>query len=109
MDITAKEFWDRVKKLIKAHNLTQEQFAKHINCSIGTLKGSIHSKRYPNLPLAINIAAALGVSVEYLAIGSDRENKDKHLKELAGRQAAAKISKLALQIHEESEKIYKEP
>ena len=100
--MTAKEFWGRVKKLIKAHNLTQEQFAKHIHYPIGTLKGSIHFDRYPILPLAIDIATALGVSVEYLATGKDHETKDKRLKELANKQAALKISELALQIYNES-------
>ena len=102
--MTAKEFWGRVKKLIKAHNLTQEQFAKHIDCPIGTLKGSMHFDRYPILPFAIDIATALGVSVEYLATGKDREIKDKRLKELSNRQAAVKISELASQIYNENEK-----
>lgn len=107
--MTAKEFWNRVKKLIKAHNLTQEQFAKHIDFPIGTLKGAMHFNRYPALPLAVDIAAALGVSVEYLVAGSNCEDKDKHLKEFTDRQIAASISKLALQIHNETEKILKKP
>ena len=60
-----------------------------------------------SFPVALSMATALGVSVEYLATGKDREVKDKRLKELADRQAAVRISKLSMQIQKEAEKISK--
>jgi len=37
MDVVA--FWDRVKVLIRAHNVDQKKFSAHLSMPFGTLKG----------------------------------------------------------------------
>ena len=76
-------FWERTKKLIKAAGMNQEQFAKYIDIPIGTFQGWIHHDRIPEALTACDIAAALGVSVEYLAYGRDRDNTRIRERELA--------------------------
>ena len=105
--MTTKDFWNRVKKLIKAHKMTQKQFAERIDIPAGTFHGLMYHNRMPVLDLALDIAKVLGVSVEYLANGSDREIANKRLKELSDRQSASQIIKLISQITKEAEKIQK--
>jgi len=112
--MTTEAFWARVKKLIKAHKMTQKQFAQHINISSGTFEGMIYHNRMPILSLALDIASALGnrryiVTVEYLANGKDQETAKRRHKELSDRQSAIQISKLAAQIQKETEKIQGKP
>jgi len=103
--MTTKAFWNRVKKLIKAHKITQKQFAEYLNIPLGSLQGMIHHERMPVLDFALDMATVLGVSVEYLANGKDKEAADRRRKELADRQSAIQISKLTAQIQKEAEKI----
>jgi transcriptional regulator with XRE-family HTH domain len=98
-------FWGRVKKLLKAHKLTQAQFAQYIDIPLKSLEGMIYYDRIPIVYLAIDIATALGVTVEYLAYGKDSLITDKRLKELAARQSALRISGLAQQIQNEADEI----
>ena len=107
--MTTMAFWDRVKKLIKAHKITQKQFAEYINMPSGTFEGLMYHNREPIVSLALDIATALGVTVEYLVNGNDRDIKDKRLKELADRETAVRISKLSVQIQKETEKITNKP
>ena len=100
-----KAFWNRVKKLIKSHNLSQRQFAEKIGIPLGSLEGMIYHNREPVLSLAVNIAGALGVTIEFLANGRDREIVNKRLYELAVRETTARISKLSLQIQKETKRI----
>ena len=104
-----KALWNRVKKLIKAHKMTQKQFAKCINIPSGSFEGLIYHDREPILSLAIDMSKALGVTVEYLATGTDREIKNKRFKELADMQAAEQILKLSSQINKKAEKIKGKP
>ena len=105
--MTTKVFWSRVKKLIKSHKMTHKQFAEYIDIPLRSFEGMIYHNRIPVLTLALDMATALGVSVEYLANGEDRDLKNKRLKELENRETAVRISKLSMQIHKESEKIIK--
>ena len=59
----------------------------------------------PVLDIALNIAKILGVTVEYLAYGKDTEITSMRLKELSKEQSATVITKLAIQIQNESAKI----
>ena len=106
--MTPKVFWNRVKKLLKDHKMTQKEFAEYINIPLSTFQGMIHYERLPVLDLALNIAKVLGVTVEYLANGNDREMVNKRLKTLADRQSVSVISKLSFQIIKETEKIRNE-
>ena len=87
-------FWERVNKLTKVHNMSQEQFAGYIDVPISTYRGWIHYKRIPDAQTAVNIATALGVSVEYLVNGTDLDITESRLKELAARKAAGKMEAL---------------
>jgi len=107
--MTTKAFWVRVKKLIKEHKITQKQFAEYLNIPLGSLQGMMHHDRMPVVALAIDMATLLGVTVEYLANGKDRDVIDKRRKELADKQSANQILKLAVQIQKEAEKIQSKP
>ena len=107
--MTTKVLWNRVKKLIKAHKMTQKQFAEYINIPSGTFEGMMYHNREPVVSLALDMAKVLGVTVEYLATGSDKEIKNRRIKELSDRQSASQISRLSLQINKEAEKIISKP
>ena len=98
-------FWNRVKKLLKDHKMTQKIFAEYINIPLSTFQGMIHYERLPVLDLALSIAKTLGVTVEYLAEGNDHEILSKRQKILADKQSISVISKLSFQIIKETEKI----
>ena len=95
-------FWIRVKTLIKAHNMNHEQFAGYIDIPIGTFSGWIHFNRLPDVETACDMAAALGVTVQYLVYGDDGEKSAQRFKELNARRAAGRIDKLLLQISHET-------
>ena len=103
--MTTKDFWNRVKKLIKAHNMTQKQFTEYIGIPLDSFKSMVYNNREPVFSLAVDMAKALGVTVDYLSTGNDRELKNLRLKELENRQAASKLLKLAKEMQKEAEKI----
>ena len=94
-------FWGRAKPLIKALNMTQQQFADYLGISYYTLRGWIYHERTPEILAAYNVAIALGVTLDYLLVGKDRDIAGKRLMEIETRKAAARVMKLADQIHEE--------
>ena len=94
-------FWTRVKQLIKAAGMNQEKFAAYIDIPLGTFQGWIHHNRLPEAKTACDIASALGVTVEYLVRGKDRDLANIRLRELAARKAAERIEKLLRQIERE--------
>ena len=99
-------FWNRVKTLIKAHRLSQVQFAKHIGISPSTFHGWIYHKRIPDLETALYISAALGVSVEYLAFGKDGKTEEIRTQQVEERKIATeKIKKLTDKMQEEIKRI----
>ena len=103
--MTTKAFWNRVKKMIKAHNMTQKEFAQQLDMPLSTFQGMMHHNRVPVLDIALDMAKILGVTVEYLAYGKDTEITSMRLKELSNEQSATAITKLATQIQKESAKI----
>ena len=86
-------FWRRTKALMKAHNMTQKQFAEHLGISLNTVRSWIYHDRVPELSAAYAIAYAMGVSLEYLLGGKDKDITVLRLKELKLRKAAGRILK----------------
>jgi len=70
------DFWIRLKHEIKAKNTTQEWVAGQIGVPLSTFRKWMTRKTYPNLKEGIEIARLLGVSVEYLTIGTEVESLD---------------------------------
>ena len=95
-------FWNRVKILIKAHKLSQADFAKRLGLSPSTFYGWMHHKRIPDLETALYMAASLGVSAEYLAFGKDGIVMQIRAQQAEERKAAAaRIKKLNREIRKE--------
>ena len=95
-------FWNRTRRLIKKAGMTQSQFAAYIEVPPGTFAGGIYHNRLPDAETACDIGTALGVSVEYLVYGKDRNNTKTRLRELAARKAAARIEILCDKIRKEA-------
>jgi len=94
-------FWLRVKELLKTHNLTQKQFAEQMGFSPNTVRGWIYHNRVPELSATYVIAYSLGVSLEYLLGGKDKNITELRLKELELRKAAGRIQKSIDKIQKE--------
>ena len=99
--MTGSNFWLRVKALIKAHNMSQRKFAEHCGFSINTFTGWIYHKRVPELSSAYVIAFALGVSLEFLLSGKDKDITELRSKQLELRKAVGRISVEIGKIQEE--------
>ena len=97
-----KMFWSRAKPLIKAHNMTQKEFAEYLGISLSTLQGWIHYERVPEISMAYTISITLGVTLNYLLGGKETNIAIARQKELEARNVAAKILKLAEQIVKEA-------
>jgi len=76
MEDNALVFWENVKKEIKAQNTTHEWVAKNSGISFNTFQGWISKCIYPRINEAIRIAGSLNTSVEYLANGAVKNNKE---------------------------------
>ena len=88
-------FWDRVKMLLRAHKMTQRQFAELTHVPLRTLESWIHHNRIPDTSTAYEMAILLGVTLNYLLGDRERDITVGRLKELAAREAAARIAELA--------------
>jgi transcriptional regulator with XRE-family HTH domain len=75
MDDDAALFWENVKREIKLQNTTQEWVAKKAGISFNTFQGWIAKGIFPRANEALRIAAALNASVEFLALGTIRDNR----------------------------------
>ena len=91
--------------LLKAHKMTQKQLADRIAVSLNTLQGWIHYDRIPETATAYAIAVTLGVTLNYLLGGLERDITTARLKELAARDAASRITELAAAILEEAQEM----
>ena len=99
-------FWEQIKKLIKAHKITQKKFADYIGINYNTFKNWMCYGIIPDVYSAFDIAVALGVSVEFLVTGCDGETTQNREKEtLARKNAARDIRKMALKIGKDAELI----
>ena len=68
-------FWKRVKDLL-TDDLNQSWLSRKIGVSHTTMSSWINRDRLPKADLAVQIAQALGVSVEYLVTGIDTDEDD---------------------------------
>ena len=99
-------FWARAKRLIKAHKLSQKDFAEYVGIPISTFWGWIHRNCIPDATRACAIAQALGVTVEYLVTGIDDFNAEDRMRRTEERKSATEeIRKLALRIGGETERL----
>ena len=98
-------FWGRVKPLLKAHKMTQKQLAEYLGISFHTLVGWIRYDRIPDTVAAYSMAITLGVTLNYLLGNKEAKIADWRYKELAARDAAARILELAARIQEETRKL----
>jgi len=99
-------FWNRVNRLLKAHRISQKQFAEYMGMPPGTFKSWIYRNDIPDAKSACQIAEGLGVTVEYLVRGSDDINaEDRTQRTLKRKTATVEISKLAQKILEETAQI----
>ena len=99
-------FWIRVKNLMKAHKINQTNFAKHLDIPVSTFYSWLQYNRSVEVGTAYSMAAALGVSVEYLVTGEDGKSAEIRLKQTEERKtASARIRKLVGIIQEETEKL----
>jgi len=92
-------FWERAKKQIRAHKISQKNFAAYVGVSYGTFRDWICYGILPDASTACDIAAALGVTVEYLVNGTNGKAIRERRKEVFARKnAIIKLKKLAEQI-----------
>jgi transcriptional regulator with XRE-family HTH domain len=104
MDYNA--YWNRVRKLIKAHNISVEEFAKYIHIPRSTFYAWLRHERSPEIGSVYNIATALGVSVEFLVTGEDEKSAAMRMEQTKTRKTAAvKIKKLVGELQNEMGKI----
>ena len=68
-------FWDRLKGMIKDRDFTHEGVARKLKIPIGTFKNWLLRQTYPNAKEAVELAALLNTSVEYLVRGTDDRPK----------------------------------
>ena len=71
--IAVRNFWKRIKNLVKSRGLTQEQLAKECKIYLNTLKGWMSKNYWPPVHYAARIGRYLGVSVEYLVYGKETD------------------------------------
>ena len=91
-----RNFWDRVKALLKQNKATQKEAAAACNVSIRTFQNWINRDLYPTVLDGYQLAHFLGVTVEYLVTGKEGKTK-KHIKGAMSNLKAAeeKLKKLS--------------
>jgi transcriptional regulator with XRE-family HTH domain len=72
MDI--KEFWNRTNSLLKQKGYTQRSLALECGFTERRIESLSTDGRLPTTDETIQIAQALGVSVEYLVTGAEPDN-----------------------------------
>ena len=98
-------FWGRVQRLLKARKIGRGQFAEKIGVSLRTLERWIHDDQTTGVYTAYSMARALGVSLEYLVSGKNRDAFDKRLKEFAATQTLDRIATLVQKIQDEANRV----
>ena len=78
---------------MKAHKITQKNFALYVGVPYGTYKDWLCYGVYPDAYTMCNIADALGVSVEYLVRGADGRAAERREREVLKRKNAAVMIK----------------
>ena len=81
--------------------MTQEQFAKRLGFSPHTVRNWIYHNRVPELSAAYVVAFTLGVTLEYLLGGKDKEMAELRLREIESRKTAGRILKMIERVREQ--------
>ena len=71
-----KDFWDRVRYLLKKNRIKQETAALSCGVKLRTFRSWIQKEYYPSVLGGHNLARLLGVTVEFLITGRDSETKN---------------------------------
>ena len=72
-----RKFWEMVKIMLKENKMTQIQAAAACGVSVRTFRNWIYRNLYPTIVDGYQLARFLGVSVEYLVTGKEKETKIK--------------------------------
>ncbi|MCL2833221.1 MAG: helix-turn-helix domain-containing protein [Treponema sp.] len=88
---TIDDFWERVNKQLRAHKISRKKFAEFIDVPYSTFNSWLRNGRSLEVYTAYNIAAALGVNLEFLLTGIDGKNARERLKQIEERKTV-KIS-----------------
>lgn len=70
----SKEYWERVKQLSKKNGLTQLELCQRTGIDIGKFKSQVTNIVAPKVFDSQKIAECLGVSVEYLVTGKEKDS-----------------------------------
>ena len=98
-EIKKLAFWERTKKLIRAHNISQKDLAAHIGISYSSFRYCLCYGSYPDVKTAHDISVALGVSIEYLLTGvDDRAMRIREKETFKRKTTAAGIIKMGRKI-----------
>ena len=97
-----EKFWKRVKNQIKAHKISQEKFCSYIGIPRSTLYRWIKNSISPDIATAYNIASALGVTLEYLIAGEDKNIEKIRMEQTQVRKTTeAEVKKLVEKLYQE--------
>ena len=81
-------------------------FAQLVGLSYNTLRGWLYNNRLPDAETACDMAAILGVSVEYLVWGKCKPGNRQRIKQLKGEKSASdKIKLLVFKLGEEAKRL----
>jgi transcriptional regulator with XRE-family HTH domain len=69
-------FGDRLRQAIANTGKSRRSFAIEIGIDDGLLSSYVHEKSYPNSYMAVRLAKALGVSLDWLLMGEKNEKED---------------------------------
>jgi transcriptional regulator with XRE-family HTH domain len=69
MIIAGKDFWGRIRQLVKQNKTTHKEFAKACGIHYNTFRSWAMKEMFPNVIDVYIIAKKLGVTVEYLLTG----------------------------------------
>lgn len=68
------DFYERVKKLVKANNLSLIPLLDSLGLTYETYRGQRRHNNLPRADEAVKIAKALGTTVEYLVTGETQQS-----------------------------------
>lgn len=66
------DFWERLDEAILAHGSTRKAIAAKVDFTVGNFASWKNRRNYPTADVAVAIARALNVTVEWLVEGEDR-------------------------------------
>ncbi len=106
--IFMKDFWERVECELDYQGLSRTDLAKKCDISVSSISKGKALGYIPSVLTAVKIAAALGVTVEYLVTGSNtpsNKNKQEEAEQLRLYRKHNEIIKKCEQLSPEKEKL----